>query len=131
MRAAALALGLLCASPASAQMACPTGLHPVRTAELFFGLDEGGHIIGDSDWSAFVDSEVTPRFPNGLTIWDARGQWRAPNGALSKEPSKVLLIILSEKGGAPARLAALIEAYKVRFHQQSVLLVEHRSCAKF
>jgi hypothetical protein len=119
------------AAGAGKHASCPAGLHPVTTAELFFGMDTPGGAVGDADWKAFLDQEVTPRFPNGLTVWDGAGQWRGPNGALTREPAKVMLIVLGGRRGEGARLARVIAAYKVRFHQQSVLLTEHRDCASF
>ncbi|HEY2177587.1 MAG TPA: DUF3574 domain-containing protein [Caulobacteraceae bacterium] len=131
MRAAALAALALLAGGAEARPACPAGLHPVTTAELFFGLDDAGVLITEVDWKAFVDREVTPRFPAGLTVWDARGQWRNEAGSVTREPAKVMLIVLVGQTDARARLAAVIQAYKARFHQRSVLLTEHLDCVSF
>jgi hypothetical protein len=131
VRAAALAALVLLAGGAEARTSCPAGLRPVATAQLFFGLDDAGALISEADFKAFVDSEVTPRFPAGLTVWDARGQWRAEAGGVTHEPAKVMLIVLAGRAGERARLAAVIAAYKARFHQRSVLLAEHRDCASY
>ena len=131
MKAAAIAALTLLAGGAQAKSACPVGLHPVTTAELFFGLDDAGALISDTDFKAFIDSEVTPRFRAGLTVWDARGQWRNEAGATTREPAKVVLIVLSGQASERVRMAAVIGAYKLRFHQRSVLLTEHRECASF
>jgi broad specificity phosphatase PhoE len=131
MKAIGLAMVAFLATPAHVRPACPAGLQPARTAELFFGLEEGGRLLSDAEWNGFLDAEVTPRFPDGLTVWDARGQWRPPNGKLTHEPSRVMLIVLTGRHDERARLAAVIGAYKTRFHQQSVLLVEHSDCASF
>jgi hypothetical protein len=121
----------LLAGGAQAKAACPAGMRAVTSAELFFGLDEGGATISEGDWRSFLDREVTPRFPAGLTAWDAHGQWRSDAGVLTRESSKVMLIVLAGRPGERARLKAVIEAYKGRFHQRSVLLAEHRDCASF
>ncbi len=131
MKAIGLAVAALLATSAQARTTCPAGLQPARTAELFFGLEEGGRLLSDAEWTGFVDTEVTPRFPDGLTVWDARGQWRPPHGTLTHEPSRVMLIVLTGRHDERARLAAVIGAYKTRFHQLSVLLVEHSDCASF
>jgi len=70
MKAIGLAVAALVATSAQARTACPTGLQPARIAELFFGLEEGGRLLTDAEWTGFVDTEVTPRFPDGLTVWD-------------------------------------------------------------
>ena len=129
--AVALATAVLLASSAHARTACPVGLHPARSVELFFGQEVGGHMLSDAEWAAFLDTEVTPRFPDGLTVWQAQGQWRPPGGVLAREPSRVMLIELTGAGDERARLDAVIEAYKTRYHQKSVLLVEHGDCIRF
>src|SRR5262245_32017131 len=48
-----------------------------HVAELIFGRSIGGRIeVGEEQWMLFVDHEITPRFPDGLTVFDAAGQWR-------------------------------------------------------
>ena len=39
----------------------------------------------DAAWDAFLADTVTPRFPDGLTVLDARGQWRDSEGLIGKE----------------------------------------------
>ena len=44
---------------------------------LMFGRKIGDRIaVSESQWARFVDREITPRFPDGLTVFDASGQWR-------------------------------------------------------
>ena len=126
------AMAAFMATGAIAGPACPTGLSPVTSAELFFGADiRGGGHISDEEWQDFLASEVTPRFPEGLTTWDADGRWRAPSGAQTHERSRVLLLILSGRHDERAKLKALMDAYKTKYHQLSVGLVEHADCASF
>lgn len=124
----ALAAGAATARPA----ACPAGLAPRMTAELFFGADiPAGGRVSDADWTQFLDREVTPRFPGGLTTWNADGRWLAPGIGQTHETSRVLWLILSGKPGERTRLEAVRAAYKTQFKQLSVLLVEHRECVGF
>ena len=32
----------------------------------------------------------SPRFPQGLTVWEANGQWQQSNGCITQERAKVL-----------------------------------------
>src|SRR4029079_15092373 len=65
----------------------------VRT-ELFFGLGrKGAPDVSEQEWRDFVDHEITPRFPNGLTLLDAHGQWRGEDGNVVREPSRVLILL--------------------------------------
>jgi hypothetical protein len=120
------------AASAATSRTCPRGLHSATTAELFFGRSAGSNgQVSDADWSAFLDAEVTPRFPDGLSVSDVYGQWRSPAGAFVREDSKALFIVLANKPHDEERLELIRQAYKQRFHQQSVLLVEEKACVSF
>src|SRR5690242_10421816 len=63
----------------------------IRT-ELYFGRNiPTGGTVSESDWQKFVDEVVTPRFPDGLTVLDADGQWRGKDGSIAREESKVIV----------------------------------------
>ena len=103
-------------------------------AELFFGRDRGGRLaVSDAEWSDFLASVVTPRFPDGLTVFDGYGQWRNPaSGLIGRSPDvKIVLIAAPRSPDLAARLAALTDAYKTRFRQQSVGIITRDSCAAF
>lgn len=121
-----------CASPPVP--GCPAGLEPATVAELYLGRNAGDRLrVTDADWARFLDEEVTPRFPDGLTVTDSAGQWRnGPAAPIVREPGKVLTIVLPQPpGDSPARLSAVVDAYKRRFDQQSVLRVFSTACVAF
>jgi hypothetical protein len=102
------------------------------TAELLFGRNiAGAPGVTDEDWRRFVDEELTPRFPDGLTVLDGAGQWRSPVGGLEREASKMVLVVLPGQADDTERLNAARAAYKVRFRQESVLLLVRPACAAF
>ena len=114
------------------QRACPAGQERLRTAQLFFGQNIGGKPgVSDAEFRKFVDSELTSRFPDGLTILDGGGQWRGSENQLIREAAKVVVIVLPAKGDGAQRLEAARAAYKHRFRQDSVLLVTQASCVSF
>jgi uncharacterized protein DUF3574 len=125
------AASLVLAAPSA--LACPQGLKPAMAAELFFGraIGDSGGLVSDADWNDFLANAVTPNFPDGLTVGDVYGQWRGPDGRFVREPSEALFIVLPSKGGERQRLDLVRDAYKRRFHQSSVLLVEHQACVSF
>ena len=128
----AAALTLLAGAAAAAPRACPDGLRPAATAELFFGRDIGEDVgVSDADWQAFLDQEVSPRFASGLSVSDVYGQWKSPKGVFVREPSKALFLVLTGAKDERDSLGVIREAYKRRFHQTSVLLVEERACVSF
>lgn len=120
-----------CASlPAPA--ACPVGQEPMRTAQLFFGQNIGGKPgVSEADFRKFVDEELTPRFPSGLTVLEGGGQWKGDENRLIREASKVVVLVLPNGPDAGKKLDAARKAYKARFRQDSVLLVTQAACVDF
>jgi hypothetical protein len=107
---------------------CRLGGPEMVRAELLFGRDN----VPAASWADFLAKTVTPRFPDGLTVLDGHGQWLSPaTGQISREKSTVLLILAPMAADLRARLDAVREAYKQRFHQQSVGLVTATVCADF
>ena len=103
-------------------------------AELFFGRDKDGRrTVSDAEWSDFLASVVTPSFPDGHTVFDGYGQWRNPGtGVIGRSPRvKIVLIAVKDAPDLGPRLSAVIDAYKARFHQQSVGVITRDSCAAF
>jgi hypothetical protein len=101
----------------------------VRT-ELYFGLApaeaEGlGLAAAEGTWRTFLDEEVTPRFPDGLTVLDAYGQWREDGAAeVERIRSRVLVIVHPDTPAKRAGIEALCTAFKERTGEKSVLVVE-------
>ncbi len=126
----ALLLATGCAAPRP--LMCPMGQSRATTAELVFGRNAGDRLaVSDDDWRRFIDEDVTPRFPDGFSVMDAQGQWRGADSVIGREPSKVLLIVLDGGPDDPAKIAHIRDAYKRRFHQESVLLLTRTACASF
>ena len=98
------------------------GLRAAHLERLYFGRNIADTaVVTDSAWGTFVRDVLTPRFPEGATVWDALGQWRAPNGALVREPSYVVELLHRATPESEAQVQGVIEAYKTRFAQQAVL----------
>lgn len=69
--------------------------------ELFFGLDKStGGQVSSEDWEKIVAEVVTPRFPNGLTVDDALGQY-LDGKIFVREKSKRLILIYPRKYKTP------------------------------
>jgi hypothetical protein len=97
-------------------------------AELLFGRTG----VSEARWAQFLATEITPRFPDGLTVLDARGQWRNPaTGRIARERSKVVMIAMPPGADNDSRLQQVIDAYKTRFKQQSVGLIVRPACVSF
>ena len=132
--AAAIILALACSGAAHAQSAaCQAGQQSREVAELLFGRKIGDRLgVSAAQWGRFVDREISPRFPDGLTAFDAKGQWRDTTRAtIVHEPSKVVEIVLPGKPDDVEQLNQIAQAYKTRFRQQSVGIVIRGACVSF
>lgn len=108
--------------------ACPAGQDQVVQDLLYFGTDKPTGEVSPADWTKFLDTTVTPRFPEGLTAWQASGQWRSASGEIVQEPSYVLSLVHPESPAADKSINELVEAYKTQFEQEAVLQVRSRAC---
>jgi hypothetical protein len=95
---------------------------------LYFGLARPKGAVTELEWQMFLRDEVTSRFPAGLTVWEAEGQWRTPAGGIDHEQSKVLLLVHPDTAAARQSVQSVIEAYRKMFEQQSVLWESARVC---
>jgi len=98
----------------------------MTATRLYFGLSiPGGGTVSEAAWRDFLAREVTPRFPDGLTVNEASGQWRdTRTGRVVRERARVLLVLHKNSAKAKAALADIIARYKARFRQQSVLRID-------
>ncbi len=138
VRVLVLAAVLPCAVAASAAAqgpasACHGAQQRREVAELLFGRDIGRRLgVSETAWQRFLAREITPRFPDGLTVTDAFGQWRDPDSRrIVREPSKRVEIVLPGKPDDGARLDAIMSAYKRQFRQRSVGLILQSACVSF
>ena len=107
---------------------CGAASAPQIRTTLYFGLARPNGSVTELEWQIFLRDEVTKRFPDGLTVWEAEGQWRTPAGRIDHEQSKVLLLVHPDTVAARQSLLAVIEAYRKTFEQQSVLWESARVC---
>ncbi|SCC42909.1 DUF3574 domain-containing protein [Kosakonia oryziphila] len=104
----------------------------MQQTTLYYGLTrQGGKLITAQEWQQYVDNDVTPRFRDGLTTFDAQGQWLGSNGKVTKEPSKALMLIHSVDAQTNAKIDTLREIYKSHFAQESVMRVDQPVCVQF
>lgn len=108
------------------------GTHALVRSELYFGrLRPDGTVVSDAEWRTFVAEEITPRFPDGFTVFDALGQYRGRDGQIVSEPTKVLLIVHGPDARLRGSVQELRDLYRRLFQQESVLLIESPARAGF
>jgi hypothetical protein len=96
--------------------------------DLYFGRNiRGGGQVSESQFQTFVDSVITPNFPAGLTILDAQGQFQDSTGAVIKEPSKVVTLVLDDSLTNEESVNHIIREYVQQFNQESVLVAANEA----
>jgi hypothetical protein len=127
--------GLVTSTQASAQSlppaaACAAPLKPALELNLYFGRDiEGGGEVSESQWAEFVAAEVTPRFPDGLSVLNVAGQSRNSMNQTLRERTKLLVVVVFDVPAHRAKVREVVEAYNKRFGQHGVFRTEHAVCA--
>jgi hypothetical protein len=105
---------------------------PMTQTTLYFGLNRPtGPVISAAEWQRFVDQQVTPRFKDGLSVFDAKGQWLGNDGKLARENSKALMLIHAPGKESETNIEALRSSYKQQFAQDSVMRVDTPVCVAF
>lgn len=99
----------------------------VRTT-LYFGLARPKGSVSELEWQVFLRDEVTARFPEGLTVWEAEGQWKGAEGTIGHERTKVLLLVHPDTSAARESVQTVIAHYRQKFEQESVLWETARVC---
>jgi Protein of unknown function (DUF3574) len=105
----------------------------VRT-ELLFGLQKpDGTEVTDAEFQIFINREVTPRFPDGLTLLTGQGQFKNSQGIIIREKSRLLVLLypIERETNSNKNVEHIREAYKSNFKQESVLRADNRSCVYF
>lgn len=128
------ALLLLQTGVASAQgLSCPAPQNAMVEVELLFGRNIGGKPgVSEAQWRAFLAREVTPRFPDGLSVFEAAGQWRNEKSkALIREHSKIVRIVTAADAKADEKIEAVAAVCIKQFGQDSVGIVRGPACVYF
>jgi hypothetical protein len=118
------------------QAAAPTltgdPAHPGHTqgwvdTRMIFGLGPAEHLeqgVSEEQWRAFLDKEVTPRFPSGLSVVELYGQWLSKDQSIPlRLRSKMLIIYNEDNAENRAKIDAIRTAWKQKTGDQSVLRV--------
>lgn len=129
------------ASSVAATDVCPDELYgpdsePWVRSELYFGTTkDDGTAYAPEEFDAFLDAEVTPRFPDGLTLLTGLGQWKGEGDTeVLQERSQLLIILYPQETAAEssAKLEEIRDLYETQFNQFSVLRADgYPVCTSF
>lgn len=120
-----------CAGHEAGPAGCAVPSH-IET-KLFFGLSRpDGTSISTKDWQDFVASDITTQFAEGFTILSGLGGWRdSQSGDLLMEDSRIVIRLHDGTKSDETGIRTIIETYKTRFDQTSVLRADIPVCAIF
>ncbi|WP_200303650.1 DUF3574 domain-containing protein [Streptomyces adelaidensis] len=126
-------------SPGSAgttgSVVAPARGTPYIETRLFFGTErpDGGPAVTDEQFTEFVDREVTPGFPDGLTVQEGRGQWRDASGTIEKERSYELILLYPVRAAAAGdrKIEEIRGDYRKEFGQEAVARVDDSTRVDF
>ena len=95
--------------------------------ELYFGTNiKGGGTVSAEAWDKFLETVVTPRFPDGFTVFDGYGQFKNSAGKLVREASKVFVVFYPKQSRKTVdqKIEEIRAEYKKQFDQESVLRLD-------
>ncbi len=112
------------------------GAEPFTRTELFFGTNKPDDTqVTEEEFDAFIDEEITPRFPAGLTLLSGYGQFQNESDEIIEEDSFLLILLYPfETDGTSSELIEEIrDEYETQFEQESVLRADDGVpvCASF
>jgi hypothetical protein len=111
---------------------CEAGDQSMVRDTLYFGHNRpNGGRVRQAEWRQFLNEVITPRFPDGLTVMKATGQWRNANGHIEQEVSQVVTVLHAGDPTARGKISEVMAEYRQRFDQEAVLRERTATCARF
>lgn len=116
---------------------CPHGASPFISDTLYFGTKKQNRdkswttVVSPDTWNSFVTLEIARAFPDGYTAWSANGTWRAGDGTTVTETAYVVTLLHSDTRESEAAIRSVVDTYRSRYEQKSVLRATTFVCARF
>jgi hypothetical protein len=108
---------------------CDGGTQASIHDQLYFGTTRPGGLITADEWAAFVADTITPKLPDGFTVWDASGQWSDPRGRIVREGTHLLSVAHPADARSEQAVLDIAAAYRARFDQQGVFRIRTAVCS--
>lgn len=126
-----LVAGALASCATTPRHGCGADEQRLVTTTVYFGTGKTVGVVTSDEWLAFLREVVTPRFPQGLTVTDASGQWRSANGEIVREASHALTLVHPDDAASDRAIDEIVARYKSGFEQEAVLRTHSPSCVSF
>src|SRR5579871_690552 len=105
-----LAMSAFSAQAMADETTCPLpGQTRALMVQMFFGLSiEHRGPVTNREWNDFLRQTVTPRFPDGFTVYDAYGQWQdRDTHRIVRERSRVIEVAIEDTPATHDGIAAI------------------------
>jgi hypothetical protein len=124
----AVMLWITAAAAATTPTPAGTSGETDKRTELFFGgTRQDDSAITPAEFELFLDKEVTPAFPEGLTWLPVHGQWMG-----GKQASYLLILLYPDSNReADREIEDIRSDYKAQFGQDSVLRADSTEHVSF
>jgi hypothetical protein len=102
----------------------PKGTAAFFRTELYFGSNKpDGTAVTPEQFQQFLNAEITPRFPDGLTLLTGLGQFKGSSGVIERERSMELILLypVDTARSSGMKIEEIRTAYESQFQQESVL----------
>jgi hypothetical protein len=94
---------------------------------LYFGMNKPtGGAVSEQEFNRFLQQEISSRFPKGLTLFEAKGQWQGAKGTIEQEKSRVVEIVCDDTPENRDKVAAIAAKYKALFAQEAVMVIKNQ-----
>ena len=108
-------------------LACLGCMPANQLNRLYFGMNKpAGGAVSEHEFNQFLQQEISPRFPKGLTLFAAKGQWQGAKGTVEQENSRVVEIVCDDTAENRDKVATIAAKYKALFGQEAVVVITSR-----
>lgn len=98
---------------------------------IFFGMNTPQGVVTETQWQDFLRDKVTPRFPEGLSVFQAHGQWLGADKTIAHESSRVLELVHDDSSRVHDDIHTVCKEYKEAFQQEAVMVIRSQVEACF
>jgi len=110
---------------------CKSGEQSAVHDTLYFGTSKPNGVVTGEQWAKFLETVVTPLFPQGLTVSQASGQWLGSDGSIVRESTHILQLAHAGDTVNDRSVTEIAAEYKAQFQQEAVLRVRASTCVSF
>jgi hypothetical protein len=97
---------------------CATEVQERRVMQPATRTELSMRAVPGDGWQSFLAEVVTAKFPSGVTVLEANGQWRGQDGKVYHEPSRMVVVVHPSSREANRALEEIRREFKARFGEE-------------